>query len=101
MIDRFEALAKPEKDYDRCQIGPLTTILGADGRLWHCCVQRGQPGFDLGNILEGSWAEVWQAAQEKRLVDRIDVKKCPRCRYDNYNRLLASVDADTMHVSFV
>ena len=101
MVDRFDALAAPEKGYTRCQIGPLTTVLGADGRLWHCCIQRGQEDFSLGSLLDVSFAEAWKTAQEKRLVDTINVDRCPRCRYDNYNRLLAGVETDALHTNFI
>jgi MoaA/NifB/PqqE/SkfB family radical SAM enzyme len=101
MVDRFDALESPEKGYSRCQIGPLTTVLGADGRLWHCCVQRGQDDFALGSVLDTTWARAWFDAQAKHLADTINVSRCPRCRYDNYNRLLAGVPGDAMHVNFV
>lgn len=101
MIDRFASLAAPAKGYSTCQIGGLMSVLGADGRLWHCCVQRGQDGFALGSVLHVPFAEAWRAAQQKRLQDVIDVKKCPRCRYDNYNKLLEGMQTDALHAAFV
>ncbi len=101
MIDRFEALSKSPHDYDKCQIGPLTSVLGADGRLWHCCVQRGQTGFDLGNVLHAPFKDVWSQAQAKHIENVIDVKKCPKCRYANYNKILQGLQQDALHVAFV
>ncbi len=101
LIDRFDALKDPAKGYERCQIGPLTSVLGADGRLWHCCIQRGQDAFALGSVLDKTFAEAWKAAQEKHLANAIDVGKCPRCRYDNYNRLLKGLDERALHEEFV
>lgn len=101
LIDRFAALEHPDKDYRRCQIGPLTTVLGADGRLWHCCVQRGMDGFALGSVMDGDFADVWARAQAQHMADQIDVQKCPRCRYDNYNRILEGMETDQLHASFI
>lgn len=101
MLDRFAALEHPEKGYSKCQIGPLTSVLGAEGSLWHCCVQRGMDDFKLANVLHQSFSDAWAEGQRKRLADTINVEKCPRCRYDNYNRILEGVGAGALHTEFV
>lgn len=102
MTDRFDAVEKPEKGYSQCRIGPLTTVIGADGRLWQCCVQRGQSFFELGSVAEKPFREEWTRIHSVRDASKIDVAKCPRCRYDNYNRLLEhAVLSDGMHKNFV
>lgn len=93
---------RPVKKYSQCRVGPLTTVIGADGNLWHCCVQRGQPFFKLASVLEKPFAEVWRDVWQKRDESKIDVSKCPRCRYDGYNELMEQAFlADGMHRSFV
>jgi cyclic pyranopterin phosphate synthase len=104
MTERFDnaAAEKPVKAYSTCRIGPLTTVIGADGRLWHCCIQRGQSFFELGTVLDKPFAEVWEGIHQKRDASKIDVNRCPRCRYDGYNEILEhAVLADGMHRSFV
>ncbi len=102
MTDRFDAIAAPEKPYDQCRIGPLTTVIGADGRLWHCCVQRGQAAFELGSVAERPFREVWDELFLTRDDSQIDVSKCPRCRYDNFNSIIADAFIkDGMHRDFV
>ena len=104
MNERFDNVAseKPVKNYTTCRIGGLTTVIGADGRLWHCCVQRGESFFELGSVATRSFVDVWAEIQQKRDVSKIDVSRCPRCRYDSYNELLEhAVLADGMHRSFI
>jgi GTP 3',8-cyclase len=104
MTQRFDNayVERPEKNYSQCRVGPLTTVIGADGRLWHCCVQRGQPFFELGSVRERPFAEVWAEIHAKRDSSKIDVKQCPRCRYDGYNELIEhAFVSDAMHRSFV
>lgn len=101
MIDRFDALETNGKPYDKCRIGPLTSILGAEGSLWHCCVQRGQEAFKLANVLHQSFADAWKEAQARRMEQIIDVGKCPKCRYDNSNIALMGVATGAMHLDFV
>lgn len=104
LTDRFAAVAGDyEKGYAQCHIGPLTTIVGADGRLWHCCVQRGMEGFSYGSVLPNTpFKEVWDTEQHRRMRADIDVTKCPRCRYDNYNRVIEGAFLrDGLHAAFV
>lgn len=102
MVDRFASLHAPEKAYTRCQIGPLMTVIGADGRGWHCCVQRGQPGFSWGDLADRPFKDVWLSEAHRALMANIDVSRCPRCRYDGYNTLIeAAVQQDGLHGDFL
>lgn len=102
MIDRFDALAAPQKGYSHCRIGPLTTVIGADGRCWHCCVQRGIDGFSYGSVLHASFRDIWMTEQHRKMQAAIDPGRCPRCRYDGYNRLIQDAFvSDALHASFV
>jgi radical SAM protein with 4Fe4S-binding SPASM domain len=88
MIQRFDALKGAERGFSACHIGPLTTVINADGYIYHCCIQRGMPNFRAGSVLEKPFKEVWWNAQHQQMVGAIDVSKCPPCRYDGYNRLI-------------
>jgi MoaA/NifB/PqqE/SkfB family radical SAM enzyme len=100
MVDRFDALAAPVKPYSACRIGPLTTVIGADGRCWYCCVQRGQDGFSYGNVLHQSFREVWQG--HPAVQAGINLAKCPRCRYDGLNTVLEQAFVkDGLHAQFI
>jgi MoaA/NifB/PqqE/SkfB family radical SAM enzyme len=100
MTSRFDAVNNPRKRYSQCRIGGLTSVIGADGRLWHCCVQRGQPGFEMGNVSKDSFKSVWERGDHTG--EGINLAKCPRCRYDGYNELLEhAFISDKMHANFV
>jgi MoaA/NifB/PqqE/SkfB family radical SAM enzyme len=102
MIERFDSLAAPKKDYTKCRIGPLTTVIGADGRLWHCCVQRGQEFFNIASVKDKPFREAWADAYARNMADSIDLSKCPRCRYDGFSTVIErAFVADQMHASFI
>lgn len=104
MGERFTNVAseKPIKHYSKCRTGPLTTVIGAEGSIWWCCVQRGQSFFALGNVLNRPFAEAWADGMARRLSDLIDVRQCPRCRYDNSNAVIEhSFVRDGMHAAFI
>jgi len=102
MIHRFDQVMDKAKPYDACRIGPLTTVINADGYIYHCCIQRGMPYFRAGSVLEKPFKDVWWDAQHREMVAGIDVTKCPPCRYDGYNQIIQDAFmGDAMHAQFL
>lgn len=102
MIQRFDQVTDTRKAYTKCQIGPLTTVINATGDVYHCCIQRGMREFSVGNILKRSFADVWMTEAHRRMQADIDVSRCPPCRYDGYNQLIADAyEANGMHKEFL
>ncbi len=102
MISRFGQVFNREKAYQRCHIGPLTTVINADGYIYHCCQQRGMLNFRAGSVLTSSFKDVWMNAQHRQMVKSINVSKCPPCRYDGYNQIIEEAfHADVMHAAFL
>lgn len=102
MIRRFEQVADTSKPYAKCHIGPLTTVINADGHIYHCCIQRGMPAFVAGSVLEQSFKDVWWNAQHRAMVESIDVAQCPPCRYDGYNQIVEQAfQRDALHGNFI
>jgi radical SAM protein with 4Fe4S-binding SPASM domain len=102
MIQRFDQVFDKAKRYDACRIGPLTTVINADGYIYHCCIQRGMPAFRAGSVLDKPFKEVWWNAQHQQMVADIDISKCPPCRYDGYNQIIAEAFiGDALHSAFI
>lgn len=102
MIRRFEQVADKGKPYSACHIGPLTTVINADGSIYHCCIQRGMPAFKAGSVLEQPFKEVWLNAQHRQMIADIDIRQCPPCRYDGYNQIVEQAFmGDALHGNFI
>lgn len=102
MISRFDQVGDQTKPYGRCHIGPLTTVINADGHIYHCCIQRGMPAFRAGSVLNRPFTEVWMDAKHRAMQASIDVSKCPPCRYDGYNQIVEQAYlADGLHAKFL
>ena len=102
MIRRFDQVFDKAKPYSACRIGPLTTVINADGFIYHCCVQRGMPAFRAGSVLTQSFQTVWWNAQHQQMVADIDIAKCPPCRYDGFNEIIEQAFLrDGMHAAFL
>lgn len=102
MIHRFDQVKDRSKPYTKCHIGPLMTVINADGYIYHCCQQRGMPDFRASSVLEKPFKEVWMNEQHKKMIDGIDVAKCPPCRQDGFNQIIQDVfQSDGMHGQFL
>ena len=102
MVERFDQLLNHTKTFSKCRIGPLMTVISADQNIWHCCVQRGQPFFNMGSLKDRSFKDVWHEALQRNMADQIDVSQCPRCRYQGYLTLIEEGFVnDGMHHKFV
>lgn len=102
MAQRFDQLEGKDKTFERCHIGPLTTVISSDGYIYHCCQQRGMPNFRAGSVLERSFEDVWLDATHQKMIDGIDVAKCPPCRYAGYNQLIEQAfQQDALHGNFL
>jgi radical SAM protein with 4Fe4S-binding SPASM domain len=102
MVQRFDQVSETTKPFSKCRIGPLTTVINADGFIYHCCQTRGLPAFRAGSVLDTPFKEVWWNAQHRAMVDAIDVEKCPPCRYSGYLEIIEQAFlADGMHANFI
>lgn len=102
MIQRFDQVFNKAKAYDACRIGPLTTVINADGYIYHCCQQRGMPAFRAGSVLEKPFKDVWMSAAHTQMIADIDIAQCPPCRYDGFNTLIQQAFlGDALHANFI
>lgn len=102
MAQRFDQLGSTPKSFERCHIGPLTTVINADGYIYHCCQQRGMEAFRAGNLLDRPFEDVWLDLQHRDMIATIDVQACPPCRYAGYNQLIEQAfQQDALHGNFL
>jgi radical SAM protein with 4Fe4S-binding SPASM domain len=102
MIHRFDQVADRTKPYEKCHIGQLTTVINADGNIYHCCQQRGMPNFVVGNVLTQSFQDAWLTTMHRQMMANIDVTRCPPCRYDGFNQIIEEAFMqDGLHSNFI
>jgi MoaA/NifB/PqqE/SkfB family radical SAM enzyme len=90
-LGRFQEHIDGDKGFSECLATPLVGVIGADMNVYLCCQTRGEPYFILGNINKSSFSEIWWGEQRKKIVNGIDINKCPPCRYNTYNKVLSSL----------
>lgn len=84
-IHRFDSFFK--RGYKKCWSAPLAVTLGADGMAYVCC-------DTLGILPIGRYNEAfepndfWNTSKHKKIMNSIDVDKCPRCKQNQYNEII-------------
>lgn len=63
-----------------CHIAGLIGNVCANGKMYYCCIHRGEKNFLLGDLETESFSSIW----EKRRKFHPDISKCMSCRYMNY-----------------
>lgn len=65
---------------DACKLANLIGIVSADGCVYFCCLKRGESKYNLGDLRNDSFKDIWS----RRLTIQPDISKCKSCRYMNY-----------------
>lgn len=77
------------KTYHKCWGHPFRAVIGSDSNAFLCCHLKGLTNFSFGNLKEKSWQEIWNGAQRREAISRIDLRKCqPLCTAHEMNKIL-------------
>lgn len=88
ILHRFDEMAKVERTFSHCLGHAVLGVVGANSNVYLCCQLRGNPEFSFGSLEEESFFEIWNGKKRQEVIKRIDLEKCPPCRYTKYNELL-------------
>lgn len=88
ILHRFDEMTRVERAFESCQGHALLGVVGADSNVYLCCQLRGNPEFSFGSLKKESFFEIWHGKQRQEVMKRINLEKCPPCRYTKYNELL-------------
>lgn len=88
ILHRFDEMAKVERTFSQCRGHALLGVVGADSNVYLCCQLRGNPEFSFGSLEKESFFEIWHGKRRQEVIRRINIEKCPPCRYTKYNELL-------------
>lgn len=88
--------------FSKCVATPLLGVVGADAKMYLCCQYRGVPRFAIGDLSRASFGEQWGKRRHRRVIENIDISRCPPCRYSRFNQIIEEVFLrDKMHKNFV
>lgn len=92
-VDKFEGFWSPKK-YSKCRSTPLMAVTSGDGAFL-VCQDRGissdESCLRWGNYNTQSFEEIWWGAEHKKVLESIDLDRCPRCVEVGYNEIIEQV----------
>lgn len=91
-------------NFKKCWATPLLATFGADGNVHLCFDVRGKKEWILCRHYPNprEILKVWGSDYHKKIIDSIDVNKCPRCTFGPYNEVIENVVIkDKMFMDFI
>jgi len=81
-----------KKSFQKCYAGYVTCFVSSNGTIGLCCDRRGDSGIELCHI--NDYKEFWGSERHKKIVEAIEVSRCPRCTYCHVNEIFENVVLD-------
>ncbi len=88
-----------------CRASDLVGVVAANGHLYACCDLKGDDRYDMGDLTQASFEQVWQGPKRMEVRRRVHALRCrSRCslKYDGYNQILEKLLApEALHCEFL
>lgn len=92
-VDKFEGFWSP-KIYSKCRATPLMAVTSGDGAFLVCQdrgISKDEEYLRFGNYNTQSFEEIWWSDEHKKVLESIDLQRCPRCVENSYNEIIEHV----------
>jgi MoaA/NifB/PqqE/SkfB family radical SAM enzyme len=99
--DRLSDLELAHPDYTACGVQRLTTYIGGDQSVYRCCNLAYHPRGFLGSLIDRRFYDLWKDTQTHKDFDAFDAHGCPRCQFNEKNRVMAEAIKPIKNVNFV
>lgn len=80
-----------ERTYNRCHQMFQFPIFCADGKMYVCCANKGNPQFNIGSWTEGDFRDIWLGKRHMDVYNKINTKLCLPCRSNTDNNEIQSI----------
>ena len=101
MLHRFTEFSSIDKNFEECMGHALLGVIAANGKMYLCCQLRGLDQWCIGDLYKNTFNEIWNGQLRKDVVRRINVNRCPPCRYTKYNEFLTYLKSKREHINFL
>jgi len=99
--NRFKEFNGEDLPSKKCLAHNILSIIGADGKVYLCCQLRGNKEFELGDLTKETFRDIWNGELRQKVINKIDIKRCPPCRYKTYNKIMNYLAGERRHMNFL
>jgi sulfatase maturation enzyme AslB (radical SAM superfamily) len=82
------------KNYNRCHQMFLMPVFCADGNIYSCCENKGNPHFAIGKWKDVDFRDSWLSSRHFDVYDGINTNFCHPCRHNGSNIAIQNVIND-------
>ncbi|UVF62438.1 radical SAM protein [Nitrososphaeria virus YSH_922147] len=96
---KLDTFSRENDDFETCYMQHFVWALGADCKVYPCCIQKYIKGWEFGDIRETTLKEMITKAYGQ--MKQLDVKKCPPCWMRDRNKSMSSAIDRPKHHNFI
>ncbi len=105
MGDKLNAMTDMYQDYDNCPSKDLITYVGADLKVYTCCIICYNEKGLIGSIENQSFKQLWESDEKKKFFESLNPREhCAGyiCTYKNKNKFINyCIEQNPEHVNFI
>lgn len=111
MITKLESLAQEyriqirvsdtrfiNRNYTKCHQMFQRPVFSADGKIYSCCDNTGNPNFSIGSWNQGDFRDVWLGEQHMKVYNSINTKLCAPCGPNKNNVEIQNIINDPIKI---
>ena len=98
--DRIDQYTEPNK-FDTCFYQRFVWAIGADQKVYPCCIMKYHPDYAYASIKENTLKEIVESRETDLAMTELDVSKCYPCWLRNRNKAIASAVEKPIHHNFI
>jgi radical SAM protein with 4Fe4S-binding SPASM domain len=88
--------------YGKCFGHQFATVISATGKMYVCCHLRGNEKYEIGDLSQQSFQDIWNSERRRAVSENIDFEDCiPLCRDNTFNQILWEIRCPVDHCNFL
>jgi len=99
--NRIESYTQPNNDFKKCYIQRFVWAIGADCKVYPCCIMKYHPDFAYADIREMTLAQIVNDMGTIQMMDSLAPPGCFPCWLRNRNKAIAKAVEKPMHANFI
>lgn len=99
--DRIDLYSKPNTDFKTCYYQRFVWAIGADCKVYPCCIMKYHPDYAYADIREFTLKEIVEHNKTKVFMDNLEVGRCFPCWLRNRNKSIENAVEKPTHENFI
>jgi MoaA/NifB/PqqE/SkfB family radical SAM enzyme len=100
-VERIHLYTKPNTDFEKCYYQRFVMAIGADSKIYPCCIQKYHDGWAYADIREKSLKEIVYDINTTTFMDSLNVEACNPCWLRNRNKNIGASVETPKHHNFI